>query len=68
MTSKASSSSSRGTSRRGQVEQMDGEASTRTKPITKILDRVSRHFFSASITIFGKVDLNIGRNLSVDTY
>ena len=25
-------------------------------------------FFSASITIFGEVDLDIGRNLSVDTY
>ena len=47
---------------------MEGEPSATTKPITKILDRVSEPFFSASITIFGEVDLDIGRNLSVDTY
>ena len=68
MASKASSSSSRGTNRRVQVENVGGEPSATMKPITKILDRVSGHFFSASITIFGEVDLDIGRNLSVDTY
>ena len=68
MASKASSSSSRGTNRRVQVENVEGEPSATTKPITKILDRVSGFFFSASITIFGEVDLDIGRNLSVDTY
>ena len=68
MASKASSSSSRGTNRRVQVENVEGEPSATTKPITKILDRVSGPFFSALITIFGEVDLDIGRNLSVDTY
>ena len=42
--------------------------SATTKPITKILGPGKWPFFSASITIFGEVDLDIGRNLSVDTY
>ena len=67
MASKASSSSSRGTNRRVQVDNVEGEPSATTKPITKIWTG-KWPFFSASITIFGEVDLDIGRNLSVDTY
>ena len=68
MASKASSSSSRGTNRRVQVENVEGEPSATTKPITKNFGPGKWQFFSASITIFGEVDLDIGRNLSVDTY
>ena len=68
MASKASSSSSRGTNRRVQVENVEGEPSATRKPITKIFGPGKWPFFSASITIFGEVDLDIGRNLSVDTY
>ena len=68
MASKASSSSSRGTNRRVQVDNVEGEPSATTKPITKILDRVSGHFFLRRSLYLEKVDLDIGRNLSVDTY
>ena len=45
-----------------------GEPSATRKPVTKIFGPGKWPFFSASITIFGEVDLDIGRNLSVDTY
>ena len=69
MASKASSSSSRGTKQESAGRTMWKEKpSATTKPITKIFGPGKWPFFSASITIFGEVDLDIGRNLSVDTY
>ena len=68
MARKASSSSSRGTNR----ESAGRKCGRRT-----ICNNEAHHqnfgpgkwpFFSVSITIFGEVDLDIGRNLSVDTY
>ena len=68
MASKASSSSSRGTNRRVQVENVEGRTICNKEAHHQNFGPGKWPFFSASITIFGEVDLDIGRNLSVDTY